>query len=544
VNSSCGCAIGLGRALGGQKFVRQVWLPPRELRGRGGVVRLKWKRFDMALAVLYFPPPTTAAEKKSIWEKTVDQLCFAKSFYLGSGTYFPAYGPATHIDHVLVPTGLLGRVAFCGPNEQAARKLHLTSDYKLRDHVPIEIRVDYELDAEMRSMPHEWWNTDEIAAALQEGSLARDRFLADVEGDVARQKRDQFEEDKTPYKRGETIVDILRDRGRAHFAQRGGVVDAVRLRELRIERLVLCRQRAEARTCSSWWNPHEHKQPGADDSHLVSVHLPPLELELFFEGDDGLVAGDVDVEAGTRSRSIPGQQRARTAEKQAPGRHSRSGSTAPPQAQEGTRGRGRRRFRGVSANTARGRGRGQVAAGREEGVAGTRQDGQDPEGDSERLAPQYAGHARCGQLLHRRLDRPSRRPDIRADGEPDERVRQAGQAGEGGHRIPAPARFAGLLAATLAKGPVAIGQTAHMALTEYMELVKITTPAQLSEHVRLCKQARCYNPGQKKIYLEVCRCPVQAEFLAAIVAAGFARKGGRAPPSHLERDSIDWLQRL
>ena len=104
--------------------------------------------------------------------------------------------------------------------------------------------------------------------------------------------------------------------------------------------------------------------------------------------------------------------------------------------------------------------------------------------------------------------------------------------------------FVGLVAATLAKGPVVIGQPAHAALTEYSERVKTMTPAQLNEHVRLCKQARCYNSAQKKIYLEVGRCPGRAELLAAVVAAGFAKKGGRAPPSHLERDLIDWLQQL
>ncbi len=72
VNHSCGVAIGLGKSMGGQKYIKQAWTPPAGLRGRSGAIRLKSRRFDVALAVLYYPPPTILVEKRAMWMKTFD----------------------------------------------------------------------------------------------------------------------------------------------------------------------------------------------------------------------------------------------------------------------------------------------------------------------------------------------------------------------------------------------------------------------------------------------------------------------------------------
>ncbi len=103
--------------------------------------------------------------------------------------------------------------------------------------------------------------------------------------------------------------------------------------------------------------------------------------------------------------------------------------------------------------------------------------------------------------------------------------------------------FCGLLTAIIAKGP-SVGQANYEAVVTYNEQVKHFTPLQLNEHVRLCKQARCYKSETKKLYLELGRCPAREQILVAIIQMGFVKKGGRAPPSHLERDLIEWLQQL
>ena len=103
--------------------------------------------------------------------------------------------------------------------------------------------------------------------------------------------------------------------------------------------------------------------------------------------------------------------------------------------------------------------------------------------------------------------------------------------------------FVGLLTAIIAKGP-SVGQANYEAVVTYNEQVKHFSPLQLNEHVRLCKQARCYKSETRKLYLELGRCPARDQILAAIIQMGFVKKGGRAPPSHLERDLIDWLQQL
>ena len=103
--------------------------------------------------------------------------------------------------------------------------------------------------------------------------------------------------------------------------------------------------------------------------------------------------------------------------------------------------------------------------------------------------------------------------------------------------------FVGMLTAIIDKGP-SVGQANHEAVKSYMEQVKHMQPAELNEHVRLCKQAKCYNMHDKKIFLELSRCPVRGQIIAGLVQMGFTKKGGRAPPSHLERDLVDWLQHL
>jgi hypothetical protein len=111
------------------------------------------------------------------------------------------------------------------------------------------------------------------------------------------------------------------------------------------------------------------------------------------------------------------------------------------------------------------------------------------------------------------------------------------------HGSPHLLAFVGLLEAIIAKGPV-VGQANFEAISAYNEQVKGYTPTQLNDHVRLCKQAKGYKAENKKLYLEMGRCPVRSEILAAAIQAGFQLKGGRAPPSHLERDLVEWLQQL
>ncbi len=117
------------------------------------------------------------------------------------------------------------------------------------------------------------------------------------------------------------------------------------------------------------------------------------------------------------------------------------------------------------------------------------------------------------------------------------------KAAKEAHGLPHLLAFVGLLTAILAKGP-AVGQANFEAIQAYNEEVKNFSPVQLNEHVRLCKQAKCYKAENKKLYLEMGRCPVRSEILAAVIQLGFQKKGGRAPPSHLERDLVEWLQQL
>ncbi len=49
-NKACGVPIGLGRYFG-LRHVKQTWISPVGLRGRGGAPRLKAGRFDALLAV-------------------------------------------------------------------------------------------------------------------------------------------------------------------------------------------------------------------------------------------------------------------------------------------------------------------------------------------------------------------------------------------------------------------------------------------------------------------------------------------------------------
>ncbi len=103
--------------------------------------------------------------------------------------------------------------------------------------------------------------------------------------------------------------------------------------------------------------------------------------------------------------------------------------------------------------------------------------------------------------------------------------------------------FVGLIMAIIENGP-SVGQANYETIKAYAEQVKHMAQAEMNEQVRLCKQARCYNEQDRKFFLEMGRCPVHAEILAALTQMAFKRKGGRAPPSHLKRELVEWLQQL
>ena len=340
VTSSCGCAIGLGRSMGGQKFVKQVWLPPKELRGRGGVVRLKPKRFDMAFAVLYFPPPADIwLSCRTIW----CQCTCRRSSLAFSSTAMVALLPAT-----TAPTreAALGSGARGGSN--GSRHRAGTSG---------------------EAPPRRKTNRDHEAAG------------------------DDDIEEYPPTQAG------------------GGAV--------------------------------QHKRPAEKKDSLAHVKtakiLKVIAKALLRDMQDmrDVASCCIDVLIGPSDDQIFEQRPAQTKE-------------------------------------------------------------------SAKLDKQEKEAAGSPHLL----------------------------------------AFVNLLAALMAKGPTVVGQANRTTLLSYMEAVKAFTPAQLNEHVRLCKQARCYNSGQREIFLELGRCPARAEILNAVVQAGFAKKGGRALPSYLERDLVDWLQQL
>jgi hypothetical protein len=103
--------------------------------------------------------------------------------------------------------------------------------------------------------------------------------------------------------------------------------------------------------------------------------------------------------------------------------------------------------------------------------------------------------------------------------------------------------FMGLLMAIKEAGPT-VGQHNFDKITEYLESATNMSTEELNDQVRLCKAAKCYNHSDKKLFLEMGRCPVRQHILAAVVQMGFKKKGGRAPPSHLERELGEWLEQL
>jgi hypothetical protein len=95
--------------------------------------------------------------------------------------------------------------------------------------------------------------------------------------------------------------------------------------------------------------------------------------------------------------------------------------------------------------------------------------------------------------------------------------------------------FVGLLTAIIEKGPAA-GQANHDAITAYMERVKHLSPTELNERARLCKQAKCYNEQDEKLYLEMGRCPMRRRASTAVAARAAAGGVFATPLSESETE--------
>lgn len=104
--------------------------------------------------------------------------------------------------------------------------------------------------------------------------------------------------------------------------------------------------------------------------------------------------------------------------------------------------------------------------------------------------------------------------------------------------------FMGMVRAIVARG-VSVGQANHEAVKQYAEQMQDKTVEEMKDEVRLCKQAKGYESGKKKLYVSIMMmCPIRSTLGLSLVQMGFGKKMGWAPSGYMERDLAEWLEQL
>ena len=141
-------------------------------------------------------------------------------------TFFPAgatyYGRCNNsrIDYVCCPSMLLQHVWACYTWLTAARKLQLFGGYKLRDHIPLVVEVEYELRYEGDSQAFACWDQDQLMRGVSRG-FAKYAFLDEVE-EWAMQDDPQWHSmlaEDNPDSSYEYLVNHIRSFATKHYAK-------------------------------------------------------------------------------------------------------------------------------------------------------------------------------------------------------------------------------------------------------------------------------------------------------------------------------------
>jgi hypothetical protein len=93
------------------------------------------------------------------------------------------------------PEGPVAEMEGSCTNLPAASKLRLIDDFKRRDHVPLEVNLRYQLEADkQRQAAYMKWDKDLIAEALQEGNRARFGCHRDLQAHFEKHEEEVLEQ--------------------------------------------------------------------------------------------------------------------------------------------------------------------------------------------------------------------------------------------------------------------------------------------------------------------------------------------------------------
>jgi exonuclease III len=209
VNASCGVAIALKKRRFKLSQIREVYVPPWELQGRVGAVRVQTSsKLSWFICTLYLPPCRDASDKITVQKilqwlenqlqtlprrclpmigtdangrtgytttsikaeltkyavgnynqefqnyngQQFSELCQRQRLVLvntfrqeGAGPTWFHPGRATRIDYIAIPAGLLSCVSACRPWYRTGQRIQASSAMRLMDHVPLVMDVSLPL---------------------------------------------------------------------------------------------------------------------------------------------------------------------------------------------------------------------------------------------------------------------------------------------------------------------------------------------------------------------------------------------------------------
>ena len=96
----------------------------------------------------------------------------------------------------------------------------------------------------------------------------------------------------------------------------------------------------------------------------------------------------------------------------------------------------------------------------------------------------------------------------------------------------------------MARG-AALGARSHDNLKAFLENYSAMSTTDKAEVVRVFRVDKTYQSTKKKITMHIEKSGVRVEFIAAMLQIeGVEHKVGRAPPTNLERELQDWVERF
>lgn len=101
-------------------------------------------------------------------------------------TYFGPRGEGKTLDYIMGPAATRHTMRRCTTLARSARRLQIIPDTKPRDHLPLQVEMDYALGASRTRCTPRSWDYDAIAKSLQTGDMTKHKFYDTVEAEMSK----------------------------------------------------------------------------------------------------------------------------------------------------------------------------------------------------------------------------------------------------------------------------------------------------------------------------------------------------------------------